>query len=124
MQNYEKKREVIKMQPYDKFVGFGIRCLNLVEQLKAKQAHEYERTQLFQAITSAWASFEEAREVDSNDDYRQKMQLVLNELQEVLCWLSLIQKTQAIAPEKINTIINDIKHISGYFQFNDLTLVL
>jgi len=55
--------------------------------------------QLFRAITSAGANYEESRAGESSADFIHKMQIVLKELRESNFWIKVITSTKMTTSE-------------------------
>jgi len=74
----------------ERFMTLAIAVMSMEKWLLRSLSGRHVYGQLFRAVTSAGANYEEARAGESRADFIHKMQIVLKELRESAYWLRLI----------------------------------
>jgi len=64
------------------------------------------------SATSSGANYEEACGTESKADFIHKMQLVLKELRESLCWLKLVKRASLIPDEDLQPLLSEAEELA------------
>ncbi len=83
----------------DRFVGLVVGVIQTEKQMVKTYAGRHIFGQLFRAVSSAGANYEEARAGESTADFIHKMQIVLKELREAKYWIKVIEKARIVQNE-------------------------
>jgi four helix bundle protein len=83
----------------DRFVGLVVGVIQTEKQMVKTYAGRHIFGQLFRAVSSAGANYEEARAGESTADFIHKMQIVLKELRESKYWLKVIVTARLVQKE-------------------------
>ena len=98
---------------YDLSKKFAIRCINLYLYLKDEK-HEYVMSkQIYRSGTGIGANIAEAQFAQSDADYVSKLSIALKEAAETMYWLELLHETEYISPKQYDSLLNDVKTITG-----------
>lgn len=103
--------EELDQQVTDRLLDYGVAIIKLCGQLQRSSAGGHIGSQLLRSGTSAGAGYEEARGVQSRDDFNQKMQMVLKELRESQYWLKLIQRANLLQNEPLDESIEEARQL-------------
>jgi four helix bundle protein len=87
----------------DRFMAFAVEIIKIEKQLCKTSSGRHIYGQLFRAVTSTGANYEEARAAESRPDFIHKLQIVLKELRESQFWIRLV------IAAKLMTIENDVQ---------------
>lgn len=99
----------------DRFMIMAVNVINLEKRLCKTYAGRHIYNQLFRAVTSVGANYEEARAGESRADFVHKMQIVLKELRETQFWLKLIKTAKLTLPdnENLTDLLRETNELTG-----------
>lgn len=91
----------------ERLLDYGARIIKLVESLPNTLVGRRVADQLLRRGTSIGANYEEARGVESKDDFVHKLQIALKELRESNYWLRLLVKSGKISAERMADLLGE-----------------
>lgn len=99
----------------DRFMIMAVNVINLEKRLCKTYAGRHIYNQLFRAVTSVGANYEEARAGESRADFVHKMQIVLKELRETQFWLKRIKTAKLTLPddENLTDLLRETNELTG-----------
>jgi four helix bundle protein len=69
------------------------------------------KRQLIKAVTSVGANYEEAQAASSRADFKNKLNIALNEIREAKYWLKIIAAIEDVHGDDIKSIQNEAKEL-------------
>ena len=67
--------------------------------------------QLWRAVTSGGANYEEARGAESRADFVHKVRIATQELREAHFWLSVVQRSSWRVPGRVDSLVNELDQL-------------
>jgi four helix bundle protein len=80
----------------DRFVGFAVRIIRLVESIPESKAGKHICLQLLRSGTSPAPNYGEAQSAESKADFIHKLKIALKELRETEIWLKILVRAKLI----------------------------
>lgn len=87
----------------------GVR--RLLPALRGTAAARHVAPQLWRAVTSGGANYEEARGAESRADFVHKIRLATKELREAHYWLRVVRRSSWVAPDAADGLLNEIDQL-------------
>jgi four helix bundle protein len=87
----------------------GVR--GLLPALHGEAAAKHVATQLWRAVTSGGANYEEARGAESRADFVHKIRLATKELREAHYWLRVVQRSSWLVPGRADRLVIEIDQL-------------
>lgn len=87
----------------------GVR--GLLPALRGDAAAKHVATQLWRAITSGGANYEEARGAESRADFVHKVRLATKELREAHYWLRVVQRSSWLGPDRVDGFVTELNQL-------------
>jgi len=95
----------------NKSFQFAIRIVNLTRYLNEKKNEHIMSKQLLRSGTSIGANISEAQFAQSKADFVTKMHISLKEASETRYWLNLLESTNYLNKEELNSILSDCNNL-------------
>jgi four helix bundle protein len=83
----------------------------LLPGLRDDAAAKHVAKQLWRAVTSGGANYEEARGAESRADFVHKVRIATKELREAQYWLRVVQRSSWLAPGTTDNLVNEIDQL-------------
>ena len=87
----------------------GVR--RLLVGLEDDAAAKHVAKQLWRAVTSGGANYEEARGAESRADFVHKVRIATKELREAHFWLSVVQRSSWRVPGRVDSLVNELDQL-------------
>jgi four helix bundle protein len=87
----------------------GVR--QLLAGLHDDAAAKHVAKQLWRAVTSGGANYEEARGAESRADFVHKVRVATKELREAHLWLCVVQRSSWRVPGRIDSLVNELDQL-------------
>jgi four helix bundle protein len=87
----------------------GVR--RLLVALHGTAAAKHVATQLWRAVTSGGANYEEARGAESRADFVHKVRIATKELREAHYWLRVVRRSGWVASDAADGLLNEIDQL-------------
>lgn len=111
MVNEECRKETPR-DIHERAFEFAVRIVKLVRSLPNELAASVIARQIVRSGTGIGANVEEAQAGQSRKEFARKMTIACGEARETLYWLRLLQRTELIAPDRLNEIIQEADEIT------------
>ncbi len=98
---------------YELSKKFALRVVKLYLYLREGQREYVMSKQIYRCGTSIGANIAESQFAQSDADYISKLSIALKEAAETMYWLDLIYETELISTNQYNSMLNDVKTITG-----------
>jgi len=98
---------------YELSKKFALRVVKLYLYLRDGQREYVMSKQIYRCGTSIGANIAESQFAQSDADYISKLSIALKEAAETMYWLDLIYETELISTNQYNSMLNDVKTITG-----------
>lgn len=105
----------------DRLLDFAVEVIKIADALPNTVAGRHIAGQLVRAGTSCGSNYEEACGAESRSDFTHKMSIVLKELKESRFWLRLISRTEMLAPDRIEPVLEECKQLCAIVAKSILT---
>ncbi len=102
-----KKDNIIQ----DKSFAFAVRIVNLYKYLTTEKKEFVLSKQLLRSGTSVGANVEESIGGQSEKDFLSKLSIAYKEARESKYWLKLLQATDYLSIEQVDSLLNDAEEI-------------
>ena len=102
-----KKDNIIQ----DKSFAFAVRIVNLYKYLTTEKKEFVLSKQLLRSGTSVGANVEESIGGQSEKDFLSKLSIAYKEARESKYWLKLLQATDYLSIEQVDSLLNDVEEI-------------
>jgi four helix bundle protein len=103
----EMKENVIK----NKSFVFAVRIVKLYQYLCEQKKEFVLSKQLLRSGTSVGAMVREAEHAETKNDFKHKMGIAQNEINETIYWLELLKETDYLTNEQFESINSDAVEI-------------
>lgn len=100
---------------------FGLRVLNLYEEISKTKKGEILGNQLLRSGTSVGANYRAACRAKSNADFIYKIQIVEEEADESVYWLELISESNIIRKNRLESILKEANELTAIFTSSGKT---
>lgn len=100
---------------------FGLRVLNLYEEISKTKKGEILGNQLLRSGTSVGANYRAACRAKSNADFIYKIQIVEEEADESVYWLELISESNIIRKNRLGSILKEANELTAIFTSSGKT---
>lgn len=100
---------------------FGLRVINLYEEVCKTRKGEILGHQLLRAGTSVGANYRAACRAKSNADFVYKIQIVEEEADESAFWLELISESNIIKKDRIKSLLKEANELTAIFTSSGKT---
>ncbi|OGU30581.1 MAG: four helix bundle protein [Ignavibacteria bacterium GWA2_35_9] len=100
---------------------FGLRILNLYEELSKTRKGEILGNQLLRSGTSVGANYRAACRAKSNADFIYKIQIVEEEADESAYWLELISESNIIKKNRLEGMLKEANELTAIFTSSGRT---
>ncbi len=91
----------------ERLIEFAIRVIRVSEALPETPSGQHIRGQLLRSGTSPAPNYGEARSAESNRDFIHKLKIVLKELNETRIWLKIIIRSELMAIERLEPLLDE-----------------
>ncbi len=98
---------------YELSKKFALRVVRLYLYLKEERREYVMSKQIYRCGTSIGANIAESQFAQSDADYISKLSIALKEAAETMYWLDLIYETELISTNQYDSMLNDVKTITG-----------
>ena len=98
---------------YELSKKFALRIVKLYIFLKEERKEYVMSKQIYRCGTSIGANIAESQFAQSEADYISKLSIALKEAAETVYWLELLHETDFISPKQYESMINDVRTITG-----------
>ncbi len=98
---------------YELSKKFALRVVRLYMYLKEERREYVMSKQIYRCGTSIGANIAESQFAQSDADYISKLSIALKEAAETMYWLDLIYETELISTNQYDSMLNDVKTITG-----------
>ena len=98
---------------YELSKKFALRVVKLYLYLRDGQREYMMSKQIYRCGTSIGANIAESQFAQSDADYISKLSIALKEAAETMYWLDLIYERELISTNQYNSMLNDVKTITG-----------
>lgn len=98
---------------YELSKKFALRVVKLYLYLRDGQREYVMSKQIYRCGTSIGANIAESQFAQSDADYISKLSIALKEAAETMYRLDLIYETELISTNQYNSMLNDVKTITG-----------
>ncbi len=100
---------------------FGLRVINLYEELSRTRKGEILGNQLLRAGTSVGANYRAACRAKSSADFIYKIQIVEEEADESAYWLELISESNIIKGNRLESMLKEANELTAIFTSSGKT---
>jgi four helix bundle protein len=100
---------------------FGLRILNLYEELSKTSKGKILGNQLLRSGTSVGANYRAACRAKSNPDFVYKIQIVEEEADESAFWLELISESNIIKENRLEDMLKEANELTAIFTASGKT---
>ena len=98
---------------YELSKKFALRTVKLYMYLKEERKEYVMSKQVYRCGTSIGANIAESQFAQSDADFISKLSIALKEAAETIYWLELLYETDFISPKQYESMINDVRTITG-----------
>ena len=99
----------------ERLIDFAVRIVKLTAALPKTSAGNHMAGQILRSGTSPAPNYGEARGAESPADFLHKIRVVLKELNETKIWLKIIKKSNLVAPDKMESLLNESTQLCRIF---------
>ncbi len=99
----------------ERLIDFAVRIIKLSASLPKTPAGKHIAGQILRPGTSPAPNYGEARGAESHADFMHKLGIVLKELNETSIWLRVIDRSQILKKELLNSIIQENRDLCRIF---------
>jgi len=100
---------------------FGLRIINLYDELSKTKKGEILGNQLIRSGTSIGANYRAACRSKSNADFIYKIQIVEEEADESAFWLEMISESNIIKKNRIESLLQEANELTAIFTSSGRT---
>ena len=101
------KENIVKLKSF----AFAVRVVKLYQFLCSEKKEYVLSKQLLRSGTSVGAMVREAEHAETKNDFKHKMGIAQNEINETIYWLELLKETDYLTTEQFESIKNDAVEI-------------
>jgi four helix bundle protein len=105
----------------DRLLDFAVEIIKITDALPNTVAGRHVAGQLIRAGTSCGSNYEEACGAESRSDFAHKMSIVLKELKESRFWPRLISRTQMLASNRTEPVLEECQQLCAMVAKSILT---
>jgi four helix bundle protein len=105
----------------DRLLDFAVEVIKITDALPNTVAGRHVAGQLIRAGASCGSNYEEACGAESRSDFAHKMSIVLKELKESRFWLRLISRTQMLASNRTEPVLEECQQLCAIVAKSILT---
>jgi four helix bundle protein len=105
----------------DRLLDFAVEIIKITDALPNTVAGRHVAGQLIRAGTSCGSNYEEACGAESRSDFAHKMSIVLKELKESRFWLRLISRTEMLASNRTEPVLEECQQLCAIVAKSILT---
>ena len=105
----------------ERLIQFAVRIIKITKKLDSSYAAKHIGEQLLRSGTSPGANYEEARGAESRKDFIHKMGIVLKELKESRYWLKLLNKSDIITGQDIESLSSECEELCAIIAKSIMT---
>jgi four helix bundle protein len=105
----------------DRLLDFAVEIIKITDALPNTVAGRHVAGQLIKAGTSCGSNYEEACGAESRSDFAHKMSIVLKELKESRFWLRLISRTEMLASNRTEPVLEECQQLCAMVAKSILT---
>ncbi|MCK4352402.1 four helix bundle protein [candidate division WOR-3 bacterium] len=105
----------------ERLLDFAVRVIKLVNTLPKTAVGKHVGGQLMRAGTSAGSNYEEACGAESRPDFVHKLGIALKELKESRFWLRVIHRVELIAPQRVESLLQECEELCAIIAKSILT---
>jgi len=105
----------------ERFLGFTVRVIKLVNALPKTPVGRHLATQLLSSGTSPGANYEEACGAKSRADFIHKLGVVLKELKESRFWLKVIGRAGLVPPQRLAPLLIECEELCAIIAQSIIT---
>jgi four helix bundle protein len=91
----------------DRLINFAVRVIRLCASLPKSRVGRHIGDQLVRSGTAPAAHYAEARGAESRRDFTHKLKICLKELNESRIWLLMVERSNLIAAERLEAIVQE-----------------
>ena len=95
----------------DRLLVLAIGCIKLTDRMARTQSTRHIGGQVMHSVTSAGASYQEARGAESRADFVHKLQVVLKELRETQYWLMLAERASLAPASAFEPLLSEVEEL-------------
>ena len=107
MRHRKRKGEDIAARMLD---AVGV-VLGMLPALQREAESKHVAKQLWRAVTSGGANYEEARGAESVPDFLHKLRVATKELREALYWLQVVQRSHWLPANALDALIDEVDQL-------------
>ncbi len=105
----------------DRLLDFAVQVIKITDALLHTVAGRHVAGQLTRAGASCGSNYEQACGAESRSDFSHKMSIVLKELKESRFWLRLISRTEMLASNRIEPVLEECQQLCAIVAKSILT---
>jgi four helix bundle protein len=105
----------------DRLLDFAVEVIKITDALPNTVAGRHVAGQLIRTGTSCGSNYEEACGAESRSDFAHKMSIVLKELKESRFWLRLISRTEMLASNRTEPVLEECQQLCAIVAKSILT---
>lgn len=105
----------------DRLLDFAVEIIKITDTLPNTVAGRHVAGQLIRAGTSGGSNYEEACGAESRSDFAHKMSIVLKELKESRFWLRVISRTEMLASNRTEPVLEECQQLCAIVAKSILT---
>jgi four helix bundle protein len=105
----------------DRLLDFAVGVIKITDALPNTAAGRHVAGQLTRAGASCGSNHEEACGAESRSDFAHKMSIVLKELKESRFWLRLISRTEMLASNRTEPVLEECQQLCAIVAKSILT---
>ena len=99
----------------ERLIDFAVRIIKLSAKLPKTAAARHISGQILRSGTSPAPNYGEARGAESPNDFIHKLRVVVKELNEMLIWLRMIERSELLKAELLMGIISENAELCKIF---------
>jgi four helix bundle protein len=99
----------------ERLIDFAVRIIKLSAKLPKTAAARHISGQILRSGTSPAPNYGEARGAESPNDFIHKLRVVVKELNEMLIWLRMIERSELLKAELLMGIISENTELCKIF---------
>lgn len=116
-----KKSKNIGDELAERLLDFAVKIIKIVNKLPKTVVGKHIGNQLLRSGTSPGSNYEEARGAESRADFIHKLGIVLKEMKESRFWLKLIERSQLLSIEYVESLIEECNELCAIIAQSILT---
>ncbi len=106
----------------ERLIQFAVKIIKITKKLDSSYAAKHIGGQLLRSGISPGANYEEACGAESRKDFVHKMGIVLKELKESRYWLKLLNKSDIITGQDIESLASECEELCAIIAKSIMTV--